>query len=59
MGFDAFGFQDIRIDGTLSQEFYVFELFGFFRKDIDEDLADDLAFGLRIGYAFEFFQEYV
>ncbi len=54
-----FGFQDVRIDGALSEEFDSLELSGFFGEDVDEFLSDDLAFGLGIGYAGQFVEEAV
>ena len=59
MRFDALGFQDIRIDRSLSQEFDPFQFGGFFGEDVDEFLPDDLPLLFRIVDTRELLQETV
>ena len=57
MGFHAVAFDDIGIDGALSQEFNIFLFAGFFFENADKFSADDLAFLFRIGHAGQFIQK--
>ena len=50
-------FDDVRIDGSLSQQFDALELARLFLKHADEFRADDLALLLRIADAGEFIEE--
>ena len=53
----SIGLEDVRVDGSLSQEFDALELRSFLREYIDELLADDLALCLRIINACQLVQE--
>ena len=50
-------FNNIRVNGSLSQEFNSFQFSGLFFKDTDKFTADNLAFFLRICNSLQFFQE--
>src|SRR5512133_764406 len=64
MGFDSgrrtlhrYRFDHIRVDGSLGQPVYAFDLTCFRLKNIDEYLSDDLPFLFRIGYSIEGVEE--
>ena len=59
MGFDAVGFQNIGIDGALSQEGDALLLSGFLFENSDELGADDLALLFGLGDSGEFIQKAV
>ena len=52
-------FEDVGVDRSLTEEADAFELRRFFRENVDEFLADDLALGLGIGYARQLVEEAV
>ena len=56
-GLGAGGLDDIRVDGALRQEADILELVRFLFEHLDEQAADDLALGLRVGDALERRQE--
>ena len=51
------GFDDIGINGPLDKVIHMADLFGFFLKDADEFLTNDLPLFFRIADAFQFAQE--
>ena len=59
VGLDGAALQDVRVDGSLGQEFNPRQLPGFLLKDPDELCADDLPFGLRVGHPGQLVQETV
>ena len=59
VGLDGATLQDVRVDGSLGQEFNPRQLPGFLLKDPDELCADDLPFGLRVGHPGQLVQETV
>src|ERR1700759_5162217 len=50
-------FDDIRIDGALTEQINPFHLAGFFRKYFDKLLTDSLSFLFRIGFTSQLFVE--
>ena len=53
------GFDDVRIERALGQEFGAAELLSLFLEDFDEQAPDDLALGFGIGLAFELAEEFL
>ncbi len=52
-------FDDIGVKCALGQEFCAFDPVGVFLKDVDEQPADDLAFGFGVAHAVKFAKEQV
>ena len=52
-GLAAGRFDHVRVDRALGQPPGVLQLARLFLEDLDEQVADDLALGLRVGHAFE------
>ena len=48
----------VGVDSSLGEPFHIFYFMGFFVEDIDEALADNLAFAFRLGDAGEFGEEF-
>ena len=57
VGLDAVGFQNVGVNGALSQEGDALQLLSFFSENVDELLADDLALLLRVGNAGQLVQK--
>ncbi len=55
----VFGFENVRIYGALAEEPDAGKLAGFLSENVDEDAADYLALGLRVGNACESVKETV
>ena len=57
VGLDAVGFQNVGVNGALSQEGDALQLLSFLSENVDELLADDLALLLRVGNAGQLVQK--
>ena len=57
VGLDAVGFQNVGVNGALSQEGDALQLLSFFSENVDELLADNLALLLRVGNAGQLVQK--
>ena len=54
---DGYGFDDVRVQSALREEFGFADLTGGFLKHINKGVADDLSLGLGVSDALEFFEE--
>jgi hypothetical protein len=57
VGLDAVGFQNVGVNGALSQEGDALQLLSFLSENVDELLADDLALLLWVGNAGQLVQK--
>mmetsp|Transcript_11559 Transcript_11559/g.18596 ORF Transcript_11559/g.18596 Transcript_11559/m.18596 type:complete len:391 (-) Transcript_11559:6-1178(-) len=54
---EGYRLDHVRIERALGQEFGALDLVGVFLEHINEELADDLTFGFRVGLTVEFTKE--